>query len=232
MTERLEKMAGVDRLPIFPLPLVLLPNEMLPLHIFEDRYQAMLADIADTGSMFGITLFEPNEAFIERPDLDTIGCVAEVRDIETLDDGRANIVVVGLVRYRLLGYADTRTPYLMGEVEFFEDDAESPATLDPLADEVFKIFERVAKAAFKLSGKRGTFPAIARTDPESFSFLCSAAFSFENEFKYRLLETTSTVERLEKLREVLVKAAGELESSADIRHAAETNGHSKKKLDL
>lgn len=232
MSDRLEKLRGIDRLPIFPLPLVLLPNEMLPLHIFEDRYQAMLEDISHTGKMFGITLFEPSEPFIERPALDTVGCVAEVRDIEKLDDGRANIVVLGLVRYRLLGYAETGSGYLMGEVEFFEDEAEDTATLEPLAEEVFQIFERVAKAAFKLSGKRGAFPEIARTDAESFSFLSSAAFSFENELKYRLLETTSTVERLTKLREVLVKAADELEASADIRHAAQTNGHSKKKLDL
>jgi ATP-dependent Lon protease len=232
MSENLEKLRGVDRLPVFPLPLVLLPNEMLPLHIFEDRYQEMLADISHTGNMFGITLFEPAQPFIERPALDTIGCVAEVREIEKLDDGRANIVVLGLVRYRLLGYAETGSGYLTGELQFFDDDVEDPAKLEPLADEVFRIFERVAKAAFKLSGKRGAFPEIARTDAESFSFLCSAAFSFENELKYRLLETTSTVERLEKLRDVLVKAAGGLEESAEIRHAAETNGHSKKKLDL
>ena len=232
MSERLEKLRGVKRLPIFPLPLVLLPNEMLPLHIFEDRYREMLDDISHTGQMFGITLFEPNEPFMERPALDTVGCVAEVRDTERLDDGRSNIVVLGLVRYRLLGYAETSSGYLMGEVEFFEDEPQDAAELEPLAEEVFKLFERVAKAAFKLSGKRGAFPAIARTDAESFSFLAAAAFSFENELKYRLLETTSTIERLKRLREVLIKAAGELESTADIRHAAETNGHSKKKIDL
>ena len=232
MSVKLDKLRGIDRLPIFPLPLVLLPNEMLPLHIFEDRYQTMLNDVAQTGNKFGIVLFEPVEAFTDRPAQGSIGCVAEIRDNEKLDDGRANILSVGTVRFRLLDFADTGTPYLMGEIEFFEDEPENPEVLEPLADEVFEIFQRVARAAFKLSGKRGNFPEISRTEPETFSFLTAAAFSFENGLKYELIQTTSTIKRLERLRLILEKAAGELESGAEIHEAAKTNGHSQKKLDL
>lgn len=232
MSEKFDILRNIDRLPIFPLPLVLLPNEMLPLHIFEDKYRAMLRDVEQTGNVFGIILFEPAESFIDRPASGSVGCIAEVRDTRKLDDGRSNIVTFGAVRFRLLDYFDTDMPYLMGEIEVFEDVREDPEVLDPLAEEVFGAFERVAKAAFKMSGKRGTFPEISRTDPESFSFLSAAAFSFENGLKYQLLQTTSTIERLERLREILIKAARELESGADIRQAAETNGHSKKKLDI
>ncbi|MEP6945981.1 MAG: LON peptidase substrate-binding domain-containing protein [Acidobacteriota bacterium] len=232
MSEKTDKLRGIDRLPIFPLPLVLLPNEMLPLHIFEDRYQTMLADVSRTGNMFGIIHFESAEAFTDRPETGTIGCVAEIRENKDLGDGRANIVTLGTVRFRLLNYADAGTPYLMGEIEFFEDVPVNAENLESLANETFELFERVARAAFSLSGNRGNLPEISRTDPESFSFLTAAAFSFDNGLKYQLLQTTSTVERLERLREVLVKAAHELESGAEIQKAAKTNGHINKKIEL
>ncbi len=228
----MEKVRGIDRLPIFPLPLVLMPNELLPLHIFEDRYQQMLRNVGHTGNMFGITIFEPLESFIEKPEVGSIGCVAEIRENQTMADGRSNILTLGTVRYKLLGYVDAGEPYLVGDVDFFEDDPAEPGEIETLADDVFGIFERIAKAAFKMSGSRGHFPEIQRADPEQFSFLAAAAFNFENDLKYRFLEMTSTMERLEKLQEILLKTVVQLEESADIHKVARTNGHSKKNLDL
>jgi len=102
----------------------------------------------------------------------------------------------------------------------------------PLADEVFELFERMAKAAFKMSGSRGQLPQIQRTDPESLSFLITAAFNFDNDKKYPLLEMTSTVARLTELKSILEKTVGQIEESADIQSVAKLNGHSKKKIDL
>ncbi len=232
MSKNLEKLKQVESLPIFPLPLVLMPNELVPLHIFEDRYQKMLADVASAGDMFGIVYFEPVESFIDRPVVGSIGCLAEVRDRDTMADGRSNIVVLGTTRFQLSEYADTDEPYLVAEVEFFEDAEEDPSIVDPLADEVFAVFERIAKAAFAMSGNRSRFPEITRTDPESFSFLTASAFSFDNDYKAGLIEMTSTVERLEKLHTVMKKAVRQMEETAGIQKAAQTNGHSKKKLDI
>lgn len=232
MSEKKKKDNGVRHLPIFPLPLVLLPNELLPLHIFEDKYQKMLTDISTDGNAFGMILFEPTESFADRPETGSVGCVAEVRDSQPLMDGRSNIVVAGTDRFRLVEYIDGAKPYLVGEVELFNDDAADVDELDPLAEDVFRIFERVAKAAFKLSGNRGHFSEIKRTEPEPFSFLAAAAFNFENDLKYRLLEMTSTIERLEKLREILLKAADQMEANADIHQVIKTNGHGKKPPDL
>lgn len=232
MSESLEKMRGIDRIPLFPLPLVMLPNEILPLHIFEDRYQQMLGDVESTNRMFGVLLFEPVEDFIERPKVGTIGCVAEIRDTDMLEDGRANIVTLGVVRFRLIDYIDNGEPYYVGDVEFFEDEEADESETARLADEVFDLFQRIAKAAFKMSGGRGRLPDIHRGDPEQLSFLVTAAFNFENELKYELLEMTSTAERLERLRVILKKMVGQMEESADIHAVSKTNGHSKKKLDL
>lgn len=192
----------------------------------------MLRDIEHTGNLFGITYFEPDETSIDRPHLGSVGCVAEVRDTQSMPDGRSNIVTFGTVRYRLLDLVDSVEPYLLGNIEFFEDEKVDPDLVGPLSNEVFEIFERIAKAAFKMSGNRGRLPEIARTDPESLSFLTAAAFNFENNLKYRLLEMTSTVERLERLREILEKTVDQMEESLQIQNAAKTNGHSKKQLDL
>jgi Lon protease-like protein len=232
MSEVLEKISGIKHLPLFPLPIVLLPNELLPLHIFEPRYRQMLKDVALDKNLFGVSHFEPQESFIEKPATGTIGCVTEVREVQTLPDGRLNILTVGVIRYRLVDYIDAGEPYLVGDVDFFEDFEEDANLLNPLSDEVFALFSRIAKAAHKLGGERGRFPEIQRTEPEGLSFLVCAAFNLENDLKYQMLETRSTVERLERLREILLKAVDKMEETAEIHKTAKTNGHSKKKIDL
>ena len=232
MSESLEKVAGIKHLPLFPLPLVLLPNELLPLHIFEPRYRQMLKDVALDKNMFGVTLFNPTEDFIEKPVLGSVGCVAEVRESQAMPDGRSNVLTIGIIRYRLIDYVEAGEPYLLGDVEFFEDEAEDENVLNPLADEVFAFFRRIAKAAHKLGGERGTFPDVQQTEPEALSFLVTAAFNLEPGLKYQLLETRSTVERLKRLKEILVQTVGKMEESAEINKIAKTNGHSKKKIDI
>lgn len=232
MSEILEKIDGIRQIPLFPLPLVMLPNELLPLHIFEGRYREMLRDVERGPGFFGVLHFDPDKSVVDRPVAGSIGCVAEVRESERLPDGRSNILTMGLVRFRLLDYVDSGKPYLIGDVEYFEDDEDKTADVTPLSDVVFSLFERMAKAAFTLSGSRGQFPEIQRTDPEALSFLITAAFNFDNDRKYEMLATTSTTERLEDLRTVLEKAVRQMEERAEILSVSRTNGHSKKKIDL
>lgn len=232
MSEALKKVAGLKHLPLFPLPLVALPNEFLPLHIFEERYRQMLKDVEHERKIFGITFFDPETSFIDKPATDTVGCAMEIRQSETLHDGRSNILTLGLVRYKLHGYVESDAPYFVGDVEFFEDAQEDIKAVEPLADEVFDLFERMAKAAFKMGGGRGKLPEIQRSDPESLSFLITAAFNFDNEKKYALLEMNSTSKRLTQLKEILIQTVGQMEESADIQTISRTNGHSNKKIDI
>ena len=232
MSDNLNKVSGLNHLPIFPLPLVMLPNELLPLHIFEERYRQMLRDIEKQRNIFGVMLFEPTESFIERPPIGSVGCAGEIREAEMLDDGRSNILTLGLVRYRLIDYVDIGTEYLVGDVEYFEDEPDGSGEVEFVAGEVFALFERLAKAAFKMGGNRGRLPEIQQADPEALSFLVTAAFNFDNDRKYRLLEMTSTTERLLELKKVLDQAVGQIEESAEIQTVSRTNGHSKKTLDF
>lgn len=232
MSEALEKVAGIKHLPLFPLPLVLLPNELLPLHIFEPRYRQMVKDVTLERNLFGVSYFEPQGSFIEKPTAGTIGCAAEIRQVEMTPDGRSNILTVGVIRYRLLDYVDAGEPYLVGDLEFFEDDEENENILNPLSDEVFALFSRIAQAAHKLGGERGRFPEIKQTEPQSLSFLVTAAFNLENDLKYQLLEMRSTIERLTRLREILLKAVEKMEEAAEIHKIAKTNGHGRKKINF
>ena len=232
MSEVLERVKGIKQIPLFPLPLVMLPNELLPLHIFEDRYRQMLRDVENGSKYFGQLLFEPNDYSVVSPAVGTIGCLAELRESEMLPDGRSNILTLGIVRFRLLDYVETEKLYLTGDVEFFQDDPEDAKRVGPLADDVFGLFERMAKAAFSMSSNRGEFPEIQKTDPESLSFLITAAFNFDNEKKYSLLEMTSTASRLMQLKDILQSTVGKMEESAEILTAARSNGHSRKKLDI
>ncbi|MBS1796026.1 MAG: LON peptidase substrate-binding domain-containing protein [Acidobacteria bacterium] len=232
MSEASEKVLGIRHLPLFPLPLVLIPNELLPLHIFEPRYRQMFKDIGLERNLFGVSHFDSDDSETDRPEPGTIGCVAEVRETQTLEDGRSNLLAIGVIRYRLRGYVETGDPYFVGDVDFFEDDEEDETIVKPLADEVFALFTRIAKAAHKLSGEQGRLPQIPQAAPEPLSFLVTAAFNLDAEIKYKMLELTSTTERLRRLREILVQTVGKMEESADIHKLARTNGHSRKKIDL
>src|SRR5215207_4941846 len=116
MSEAAEKVLGITQLPLFPLPLVLLPNEVLPLHIFEPRYQQMLVDIELRRNVFGLTFVNLEESEPEKPVIGSVGCAAEVREKTLLPDGRSNILTSGVIRYRLLDYLDDGTPYYKGNV--------------------------------------------------------------------------------------------------------------------
>ena len=232
MSENLEKVLGVKFLPIFPLPVVLLPNELLPLHIFEPRYRQMLSDIQLEKNLFGVSYFEQQTAETSKPAIGTLGCVAEVREMQTLEEGRSNIITVGIIRYRIENYVEADEPYFVAEISFFEDDEEAESLVKPLADEVFKLFMRIANAAHDMSGERGKFPDLPQAEPQQLSFLVAAAFNLDPKLKYELLEMRSTGERLKRLREILGKSVRQVEESAEITKIAKTNGHSKKKIKI
>lgn len=233
MSEALKKTAGIDRLPLFPLPLVLLPNELLPLHIFEDRYRQMIEDIRPPGNqMFGINVVDSadGETVSQPPELGSTGCTAELRNIEKLSDGRSNILTSGLVRYRVKDHIFSETPYFVAEVEFFEDADETGDELSNIAERVYNLFERITRAGYKMSGNRGTYIPPPKTDPENLSFLVMAAIELSNEIKYEMLRTDSTIQRLRQIAEILAPAVIKIEENADVISSAQTNGHSPKDL--
>jgi len=110
-------------IPIFPLPnAVLFPNVFLPLHIFEPRYRAMVRDAMATDRIIGMVLLRPGyESDYEgRPPVYPIGCAGVITHSEELPDGRFNIILKGIEKFRLTG-EDTSRPYRLAHVEAIPD---------------------------------------------------------------------------------------------------------------
>ena len=108
-----------DLLPLFPLPnVVLFPNVFLPLHIFEPRYRAMVADAITGDRMIGMVLLRPGweHDYEGRPPVFAVGCSGVITHVEQLADGRYNIVLRGLERFRILE-EDHSLGYRRGIVE-------------------------------------------------------------------------------------------------------------------
>jgi hypothetical protein len=111
-------------IPLFPLPnVVLFPNVFLPLHIFEPRYRRMVADALDGDRIIGMVLLRPGwEANYEgRPPVYPIGCAGLITHAEPLPDGRYNIVLRGLEKFRLLA-EDTSRDYRTAQIETLMED--------------------------------------------------------------------------------------------------------------
>ena len=170
----------------------------LPLHIFEERYKAMVADCIRDGRPFGVVLIAEGTAEGDTPATPhAIGCTAEIAQVQPLDEGRMLIVTVGRERFRIVRLRHDQ-PYLIGVVEpaplQAEDDArlaESAARLEPLVTEYLAKLARL--------GRVDTSPAGPPDDPEALAYLGAALIQLPPEQKQALL----ALDRVTELSAVL-----------------------------
>ena len=123
---------SVRELPLFPLPeVVLFPQEVLPLHIFESRYRIMLKSVLESDSMFGVIKWDP-----ETKSMANVGCCAQIIKHQTAEDGRSNIITLGQQRFQILEIIRS-TPYCSAMVSWINDESvDSLNSLDALRDSV------------------------------------------------------------------------------------------------
>lgn len=152
-------------IPIFPLPnVVLFPNVFLPLHIFEQRYRAMVADSLRGDRIIGMTLLRPGyEADYEgRPPVYPVGCAGVITHAEPLPDGRFNIVLRGLEKFRIAGEDQTR-PYRLAHIEALPED--TPEADRGALRRQRRRLEALLAAALERTGAEPRFPpAVADED--------------------------------------------------------------------
>ena len=109
---------SIDGFPLFPLGLVLLPGEAVPLHIFEERYKVMIGECLEEGREFGI-IWLADDA------LKDVGCSARITHVlERFDDGRMNIIVEGTDPFRLERRIG-ELAYPAGDIELLDDDSDA-----------------------------------------------------------------------------------------------------------
>ncbi len=199
----------MPELGLFPLGIVLLPTEQIPLHIFEPRYRELIGQCLISGEEFGLVLADQDGGLAE------IGTRARVTEVlEQFDDGRLNVVVQGGERFRLVELTEGRD-YQTAEVEPVED-LDDPASPDEVA-RTLALFDRL----LELTGEIVERP---EPDAEQVSFEVAARFELAPELKQGLLSLVSERERIEMLVEVLQAAAASVERGQEIAARAARNG--------
>ena len=196
---------------LFPLGIVLLPGEVVPLHIFEERYRKLVGERLEGGE-FGIVLADEDSV----RECGTTARVAQL--IEELDDGRMNILVEGVRRFRIVEVVapdDTEADYLSAEVDYYRDS--EPEGSDVLNAAVLEMFRKM----------------LALMDVESpdqpggegpLSFRIAAAVDFGAPLKQELLESLSEEQRLETLLTVMASLLPRLELRKEREDAIRGNG--------
>jgi Lon protease-like protein len=187
--------ASAIELPLFPLNVVLFPGMVLPLHIFEPRYRLMVTECQRENKSFGVVLARSeSEHMREEPYL--VGTTAEIRELDELEDGRFNIIAIGLQRFHILSQHREK-PYLSGLVEPYEDVSESEQKLGVAAKQAGDLFNTYLRMLFDAAGKK-TMQVDLPIVPEELSHFIAYLLDMEVEQKQQLLEFTSTLRRLQE----------------------------------
>ncbi len=157
-------MSGGDllRVPIFPLAgALLLPRAQLPLHIFEPRYRAMVRDALASDGV--IAMVQPKDE-AEPQRLFDIGCLGQIVGSEQLDDGRFNIVLEGVTRFKIVSEAEVSTPYRQVDADSagFDDEIDP----EPLASIQRAEIEQEARRYADALGYAVDWDAVSRLDDE------------------------------------------------------------------
>ena len=193
---------------LFPLELVLLPTERVPLHIFEDRYKELIGECLAREREFGLVLSDERGL----REIGTLAAVAEV--LERFEDGRLNIVVEGRDRFRLVELTRGRT-FHTAEIEPLADEEDSP---DP---------EAVERALEKFQALRELVSSqVEDPDPDTgpLSFQLAARVDFGAEVKQQLLEQRSEAGRIRVVAELLENAVETISLEREVAERASQNG--------
>ncbi len=194
---------------LFPLGIVLLPTEQVPLHIFEPRYRELIAECLDDEQPFGLVYADDDG--VRRTG--TLARVVEV--VERFPDGRLNIVVEGGDRFRLLELTDGRS-FHTGTVEPLSDDDDPPEPEDVRRG--VALFAQLVE----LTGADVEVPGEDLARP---SFSLASRFELAPALKLELLEETSERVRLKRLCEILETVTAAVQRQRETAELASRNGH-------
>ena len=191
---------SVRELPLFPLPeVVLFPQEVLPLHIFESRYRIMLKSVLETDSMFGVIKWDQNTKSMAN-----VGCCAQIIKHQKSEDGTSNIITLGQQRFQILEIVRS-TPYCSAMVSWINDEnVDNFQKLDALKDSVTEALSDVVNLTSKLTNSKKNLPEKLPNNPMELSFwIGSHLGGAVAEEQQRLLEERNTYKRLQREYEML-----------------------------
>jgi len=199
-----------DRIPLFPLNVVLLPGADLPLHIFEPRYREMVKICLEEKFEFGMLLSLPKG-------LARVGCTAEILNVaKRYRDGRMDILTVGRAPFRVVELFQ-QNPLLEGQVDYLDD--REMAAPQRIQRELVELFEACHTLIFDDYPKN-----LEGCAPENLSYLVAATLPMDLLWKQQILELRSEADRQERLVAYLREWAPHLQKAESSRQRAAGNG--------
>lgn len=199
-------------LPLFPLTLVLLPGMPLPLHIFEDRYKELMADVIPANREFGIVLAK-EEGIVK------VGCTATVQKVvRRYEDGRLDVLAIGQRRFEIDSLNEDKS-YLQAEVAFFDDDEAEDVPSD--------LRERALLAFSQLSGSDEESSSIPTPSVNFRLSFHIARLLKDLDERQTVLSLRSENERLEHLVRVVPGYLAQQERITLAKRVGPLNGHAK-----
>jgi Lon protease-like protein len=198
----------VSEFPLFPLGLVALPSETVPLHIFELRYRTMIRECIDSETEFGIV-------WMSDDGLRDIGCACEVeRILEEMEDGRFNVVTRGTRPFRVVE-RQAHLAYPAGLVEFLDDDEEEPD--DEALERALAVYADLVKRATDQAPERSELDGLD-------AYGMAATVDFGVDAKQGLLELRSENARLKLVTRLFRAASKRLDFVDRAQARARSNG--------
>jgi Lon protease-like protein len=196
---------------LFPLGLVLLPGERVPLHIFEERYKELISECLNASSAFGIVLQDSQGV----RSIGTSAVIVEV--VERFPDGRMNVVVEGQIRFRVDELTEGRS-FITARTSPVTDEEQDPVPDPDAVEACLEAYRDVADAV-------GVTPGDVPAGDQPLSFRIAGQIAFEPRMKQELLELRSEPARVARLTEMLRAAAAIVRRRNLIRKRAAGNGH-------
>jgi Lon protease-like protein len=208
-------------LPLFPLNVVLLPQELLPLHIFEERYKEMVGEClkakdAGAGNQeFGILQVEGEKVHM-------VGCTARIVNVtRRYEDGRMDILTVGSRRFEVL-LTNEEQSYLQGGVDFFDDDPGADTAGEPESLRAITLFRDALQHLHKTKGIPVHLPPPYR----HLSFRIAGSLPVELSLKQELLVSRNESQRLERIIQFMEQLIAHVARVDQMQRRAGGNGHS------
>ena len=199
----------MSEIGLFPLPLVLLPTEQVPLHVFEERYKELIGECVADGCEFGFV-------YADDDGLREVGTRAGVTEVlARFDDGRMNVLVEGRERFRLLALTTGRS-FQTGDVEPIEDEEDTPS--GDAVERALELFERLRE----LTASDVEMPA--RNSRRQLSYALAARVELAPQVKQELLQEGSERIRLDRVCDLLADAATSVELQRSAAERAASNG--------
>jgi uncharacterized protein len=186
-----------DRIPIFPLHTVLLPQTDLGLHVFEVRYRALISQSLGNGHTFGVVLIKHGREVGGPAECYDVGALAHIAGYARLPDGRYLLEVEGTKRFRIEGEIDNGT-YPTAEVSWLPETIGNFGAARAAAVDVTRLFR-----LYRLRSGDGDLPVHLPKDPASRSYMVASLLRIDTPEKQRLLEMDTAEERLDAEHAIL-----------------------------